>query len=115
MAVFKARSIIVLLWLVTALAGSARAQTPYDGVWVVTVETRAGSCESTAHFRLTVADGKVSGPSDVTGTVAREGFVKILLNGAYANGQLFDKTGSGRWNAAASGKPCSGHWQATRE
>jgi excinuclease ABC subunit A len=24
-------------------------------------------------------------------------------------------TGSGKWNAASAGKPCSGHWQATKE
>ena len=25
------------------------------------------------------------------------------------------KSGSGKWNAAAAGKPCSGHWEATKE
>ena len=93
----------------------AMAQTPYDGVWNVTVETRAGSCEASAHYRLTVQDGKVSGAADITGTVAHEGLVKVSLKGAHASGQLVGKTGSGKWNAAATGKPCSGHWQATKE
>jgi hypothetical protein len=41
--------------------------------------------------------------------------VKVSLNGAYANGQLGGKVGSGKRNAAAAGKPCSGHWEATKE
>ena len=32
----------------------AIAQTPYDGVWNVTVETRAGSCEPSVHYPVTV-------------------------------------------------------------
>jgi hypothetical protein len=29
--------------------------------------------------------------------------------------KLVGKVGSGKWNAAAAGKPCSGHWEATKE
>ena len=98
------------------LAGSALAGTPpYDGVWDVTVETRTGSCELSAQYRLTVQDGKISGPANIAGTVAHEGMVKVSINGAYAFGQLVGKAGSGKWNAAATGKPCSGRWQATKE
>lgn len=107
-----ARTLTPLLLL---LAGPALARTPYDGVWYVTVETRAGSCEPSAQYRMTVQDGKISGPADVFGTVAHEGMVKVTLNGAYAFGQLGGKIGSGKWNAAAAGKPCSGRWQATKE
>jgi hypothetical protein len=110
-----ARFAIGWLMLALTLSGPALAQTPYDGMWDVTVETKAGSCEATAQYRLTVQDGKVSGPADIFGTVAHEGMVKVSLNGAYANGQLFGKTGSGKWNAATAGKPCSGRWQATKE
>jgi hypothetical protein len=98
------------------LAGSALAGTPpYDGVWDVTVETRTGSCEPSAQYRLIVQDGKISGPANIAGTVAHEGMVKVSINGAYAFGQLVGKAGSGKWNAAATGKPCSGRWQATKE
>jgi hypothetical protein len=110
-----ARLLTSIPWLVFAFTAPALAEKAYDGVWDVTVETRAGSCEATAHYRLTVQDGKVSGPADVAGTVAHEGMVKVSLNGAYANGQLVGKAGSGRWNAASAGKPCSGHWEATKE
>jgi len=68
------------------LAGSALAGTPpYDGVWDVTVETRTGSCEPSAQYRLTVQDGKISGPANIAGTVAHEGMVKVSINGAYAS------------------------------
>jgi hypothetical protein len=98
------------------LAGSALAGTPpYDDVWDVTVETRTGSCEPSAQYRLTVQDGKISGPANIAGTVAQEGMVKVSINGAYAFGQLVGKAGSGKWNAAATGKLCSGRWQATKE
>jgi hypothetical protein len=107
-----ARTLTPLLLLV---AGPALAQTPYDGLWDITVETRAGSCEPSAQFRLTVQDGKISGAANITGTVAREGMVRVTLNGAYAFGQLDGHAGSGRWNAASAGKPCSGRWQATKE
>jgi hypothetical protein len=97
------------------MAQTALAQTPYDGVWDVIVVTRSGSCEASTRYRLTVQDGKVSGPADTAGTVAHEGMVKVSLNGAYANGHLVGKSGSGKWHAAAAGKPCSGHWEATKE
>jgi hypothetical protein len=107
------RSSLSLLLL--SLAMPARAQTPYDGAWDVTIETTAGSCEASARYRLLVQDGKISGPAGVTGTVAHGGLVKASLSGAYANGQLVGNTGSGKWNAASAGKPCSGHWRATKE
>jgi hypothetical protein len=103
-----------LLMLALGLAGPALAQTPYDGMWDVIVETKAGNCPPASQYRLTVQNGKVSGPSDVVGTVAHEGMVRVSLNGAFANGQLIGKTGSGKWNAAAAGKACSGLWQATK-
>jgi hypothetical protein len=52
-----------------AAPGVAKAQTPYDGVWNVTIQTSAGSCERSAQYAVTVTDGKVSGPQNVSGTV----------------------------------------------
>ena len=44
-----------------ALAATpATAQTPYDGLWSVTIMTKAGSCEPQTRSTLTVTDGKVS-------------------------------------------------------
>ena len=97
-------------------AAPAMAQTPYDGLWSVTVVTKSGSCEPSTRSTLTVADGKVSAPgADVSGSIGREGLVRVSIHGAYANGQLSGNAGSGKWNGASAGVPCSGRWEASRQ
>lgn len=97
-------------------AHPARARTPYDGIWNVTIVTKAGSCEPTVRSTLTVADGRISAPgSDVAGTIGREGLVRVSINGAYANGKLSGNAGWGKWNGASAGVPCSGRWEASRQ
>jgi hypothetical protein len=103
------------LFGVLIAAAPAVAQTPYDGLWNVTIVTKAGSCEPTAHYAVTVADGKISGPQNVSGVVGREGNVKVSIGSAYANGQLDTKSGAGKWNGASGGVPCSGRWEASRQ
>lgn len=110
-AAFCAASIIV-----ATLAAPAVAQTPFDGNWQVTIVTKTGSCEPTASSMLTVADGKISAPgANVSGTIGSGGLVKVSINGAYANGQLSGNAGSGKWNGASAGIPCSGRWEASRQ
>jgi hypothetical protein len=114
----RARRVLAVLLALSAMAlfaAPATARTDYDGVWNVTVVTRTGSCEPTTHYPLTVADGKVSGAADLSGSVGPDGTVKASLRGAFANGQLSGNAGSGKWNAASAGKPCSGRWTATRQ
>lgn len=104
------------LALIALAAAPAAAQTPYDGLWNVTVVTKSGSCEPQARSTLTITDGKVSAAgADVTGSIGREGLVRVSIGGAYANGQLSGNSGSGRWNGASAGIPCSGRWQASRQ
>src|SRR6201985_1066253 len=92
-------SLIVACSLIAS--APAIAQTPYDGLWNVTVVTKAGSCEATTYSTLTVADGKISAPgADVSGSVGREGLVRVSINDAYANGQLSGNAGSGKWHGA---------------
>jgi hypothetical protein len=107
------------VFLGSILAGSAAlpafAQSPYDGQWQVTIVTNAGSCEHTASSTLIVSDGRISAAgADVYGSIGREGLVKVSINGAYANGQINGNSGSGKWNGASAGIPCSGRWQASR-
>ena len=98
------------------LASPAFAQSPYDGNWHVTIVTKSGSCEPTASSMLTVADGKITAPgANVSGTIGSGGLVKVSINGAYANGQLNGNAGSGKWNGASAGIPCSGRWEASRQ
>ena len=94
----------------------AMAQTPYDGLWSVTVVTKSGTCEPQTRSTLTITDGKVSAAgADVTGSIGREGVVRVSIGGAYANGQLSGNSGSGKWNGASAGIPCSGRWEASRQ
>jgi type 1 fimbria pilin len=98
------------------VAAPASAQTPYDGLWNVTIVTKAGSCEPSTRSTLTVTDGKVSAAgADVSGVIGREGLVRVSIGGAHANGQLSGNAGSGRWNGASAGVPCSGRWEASRQ
>src|SRR5882724_4138167 len=100
----------------TLAAVPATAQTPYDGLWNVTIVTKAGSCEPSTRSTLTVTDGKVSAAgANVSGSIGREGLVRVSIGGAYANGQLSGNAGSGRWNGASAGMPCSGRWEASRQ
>jgi hypothetical protein len=102
---------------IAALAAApALAQTPYDGLWNVTVVTKNGSCEAQTRSTLTITDGKVSAAgADVSGSIGREGLVRVSIGGAYANGQLSGNSGSGKWNGASAGIPCSGRWEASRQ
>ena len=94
----------------------ASAQTPYDGLWQVTVVTKTGSCDAQTSSTLTVTDGKVSAAgAPVSGSVGSGGLVRVSINGAYANGQLSGNSGSGKWNGASAGVPCSGRWEASRQ
>jgi hypothetical protein len=108
-------AVLLVLSATAVFAAPAIAQTPYDGLWSVTVVTRTGSCQPTTSYPLLVADGKVSGAADLSGSVGQNGVVRASLRGAFANGQLSGNAGSGRWNAASAGMPCSGRWMATRQ
>jgi hypothetical protein len=99
-----------------AAAAPAFAGHPYDGQWNVTVVTKSGSCEASTSSTLTITDGRVSAPgAAISGTIGREGLVRVSINGAYANGQLSGNSGSGKWNGASAGVPCSGRWEASRQ
>ena len=111
---------IATIFSVLVLAGSlstpAFAQQPFDGTWNVTIVTNTGSCDPSASSTLTVAEGKISAAgANVSGSIGREGLVRVSINGAYANGQLSGNAGSGKWNGASGGIPCSGRWQAARQ
>ena len=95
-------------------AAPVSAQQPYDGLWQVTVVTKSGSCDAHTTSTVNVTDGKISG-GPVSGTVGSGGLVRVSINGAYANGQLSGNSGSGKWNGASSGVPCSGRWEASRQ
>jgi hypothetical protein len=107
-----------ILWTAAALAGlsaPAAAAQPYDGTWNVAIQTKAGSCDPTANYAVTVTEGKVSAPLNVSGTAGPSGNVRVSIGAAYPSGQLAGSRGTGKWNAASGGVPCSGRWEATKE
>ena len=101
--------------LICCLSTASVAGAQYDGVWDVTIRTTAGSCEPTAHYAVTVTDGRVFGPESVSGTVGRSGIVRVSIGAAYANGQLDGNAGAGKWSGASGGVPCSGRWHASKQ
>jgi type 1 fimbria pilin len=107
---------VLAFTLAASAATPAFAQQPYDGTWRVTIVTKSGTCEPTASSTLTVSEGKISAAgADVSGSIGHAGLVKVSINGAYANGQLNGNAGSGKWNGASAGIPCSGRWEASRQ
>ena len=112
----RIRDLFFVSLLATAAlsAAPATAQQPYDGLWQVTVVTKSGSCDAQSTSTVTVADGKISG-GPVSGSVGSGGLVRVSINGAYAAGQLSGNSGSGKWNGASAGVPCSGRWEASRQ
>jgi hypothetical protein len=108
---FVASTLFALSAATPALAGQ-----PYDGQWNVTVVTKSGNCEPSSSSTLTISEGRISAPgAAISGTIGREGLVRVSINGAYANGQLSGNSGSGKWNGASAGVPCSGRWEASRQ
>src|SRR5437763_14384702 len=112
----RIRDLLFASFLATAAvaAAPAIAQQPYDGLWQVTVVTKSGSCDAQSTSTVTVAEGKISG-GPVSGSVGSGGLVRVSINGAYAAGQLSGNSGSGKWNGASAGVPCSGRWEASRQ
>jgi hypothetical protein len=117
MRLIRNREVLFAAFLASAAAltaAPATAQQPYDGLWQVTVVTKTGSCEPSTSSTVTVTEGKISG-GPLSGSVGSGGLVRVSINGAYANGQLSGNSGSGKWNGASAGVPCSGRWEASRQ
>ena len=116
MRLVRIHAVLFSCGLIAGLASPALAGKTYDGLWNVKIVTKTGTCDPVAQYPLTVTDGKVSASgADVTGSVGHQGHVKVSIGGAYANGQLNGNAGSGKWNGASGGIPCSGRWEASRQ
>ena len=104
-----------------AADGSARAATPSDGPWHVTITTVRGTCSSGAGFGLLIRDGLVYGYSSdlfVNGGVSRRGAVQVSLSSgqqhASGSGRLAGSSGRGSWRGTGSEGTCAGVWTASR-
>src|SRR4051812_50229584 len=105
----RIRTLFVLTALAAGtslIAGPAGAQTPYDGLWQVTFVTKTGSCEATARYPVTVADGRVTaGGGPIFGTVGSSGAGGGGFCGASAHRPLHGSAGGGEGGGGSGGRP----------
>ena len=104
-----------------AADGNARAATPYDGPWHVSITTVRGTRGSGVGFGLRIRDGLVYGYSsdvNVNGRVSRRGAVQVSPSSgqqhAGGTGRLHGSFGDGSWQGVGTQGSCSGYWSASR-
>jgi hypothetical protein len=110
-----------------AAIGAANAQDrlepgqSHDGVYVIDITTRQGSCEKAYRWMISVSGGRVRSARDAplaaSGQINQRGIVDLAFEGfgqhATAKGRLGRGEGSGTWSSATM--QCSGSWQANRQ
>ena len=107
--------------VVSSAAPSAHAAS-FDGPWSVLVVTRAGSCDQSYRYGVTIARGVVyyagGGPVSLTGRVSPSGAVTVRVSSgpqyAIGSGRLSRSSGRGSWRGQGPSGACSGVWSATR-
>ena len=110
-----------LLALVAAAstASLARAATPYDGRWSLSITTTRGACDA-YNFPVDIQNGRVSFPGLVraNGRVTGKGNVRVFVaamdKSASGSGRLTPSYGSGSWSGRSGDDRCSGRWTAQR-
>jgi hypothetical protein len=106
-------------------SSSAKAASPFDGVWLVRIVIDAGPCARPPGYRypVEVVNGRLrpasqSGDSAtiISGTVDAQGSLHANVtrgtDRARGSGQLSGASGGGVWNSDTRG--CSGTWTAAR-
>jgi hypothetical protein len=125
----------IAVLLVGAAAGPSHAQTvsvpapkkhyyltrAFDGVWSVSIFTRAGSCPASLRYPAVISNGRVVRADgefgyDISGAVYSSGAIVVNVSAggqsATGRGRLNRTRGSGAWVAA--GGQCRGIWDAAR-
>jgi hypothetical protein len=106
--------------VVLATFNLAAAETPFDGAWSLTFNTRQGQCEASSQFDVYITNGIIRHPNLVRfkGRVAPNGEVhaSVAVEDKYASGsgRLSRTSGRGSWTGYADGSRCSGTWTASR-
>lgn len=107
----------LIAMLIALSAGSAAQAAPFDGAWVVRVETQSGVCPKSGMLPIQVSDGRVqSGDSAVivSGKVTDAGAINVVvgkgIKRANGSGRLSSDGGSGVWRDDL----CAGTWAAER-
>jgi hypothetical protein len=112
----------ILALACVSTAGSAVAQSRYDGGWSVAISTHRGACQSGLRYGMQILNGHVvsaaGGAAYVRGIVSPSGAVRVSVQsgGQWANGSghLGVATGGGVWRGQGNAGPCSGTWSARR-
>ena len=112
----------ILALACVSAAGSAVAQSRYDGGWSVVISTHRGACQSGLRFGLQIVNGQVvsaaGGAAAVRGSVSPGGAVRVAVQsgGQWANGSghLGVATGGGVWRGQGNAGACAGSWSAQR-
>jgi hypothetical protein len=103
-------------------AGTAQAQSAFDGLWSVQIISQAGSCgQGSVTYPVRIVRGFVQNAGTmnayVAGRVNRSGAVSVSVSSggqqAHGSGRLSGYGGAGRWASPTNG--CSGYWRAVRQ
>jgi hypothetical protein len=93
-------------------ATSVRAETRYDGEWLVELTTQSGPCRSTYSFPIVVRDGVISGTVTggtgsyaISGRISEEGRFEWTTSGGpdpgSFEGLVSGRRGQGQWSTRA--------------
>jgi hypothetical protein len=118
------KSVIAVAGLLLTIAASpsdARGPGPYDGLWSVSIFTRAGPCDASYRYPALISNGRVLQADgnfmyQLTGAVSSSGAIRVTVSSggqsATGYGHLSYSRGYGRWRTAAG--QCFGTWSAER-
>jgi hypothetical protein len=103
----------ILALACVSTAGSAVAQSRYDGSWSVAISTHRGACQSGLRYGMQILNGHVvsaaGGAAYVRGIVSPGGAVRVSVQsgGQWANGsgRLGVATGGGVWRGQGNPAP----------
>jgi len=114
------RVIVIALLAWSGANAPAQARAPYDGLWSVSLKVEQGSCAE-HEIEVFIRNGEIShagqwGFFTAEGRVGERGRIEVTIGAlgmtASADGQLFERQGSGTWQFSERG--CSGRWVAER-
>lgn len=103
-----------------ASARTARSASAYDGAWHLSFQTRAGACDPSYEFDVTIMRGVITHPNLVRfrGSVSPNGAARASVavqdKTAAGSGRLSLTSGRGYWSGYSGSSRCSGFWTAQR-
>lgn len=109
--------LVSMICSMAMVASSASLAAPFDGGWIVRVETHSGVCPKSGMLPIQVSNGRVQSSDRsilVSGKVTEAGAINVVvgkgIKRASGSGRLSTDGGSGVWR----GDLCAGTWAAER-